>query len=328
MKKFSGAAKALGVAIALSLGVAGAAQAEDYPDKPIRVIVPYVPGGNLDITTRAIVTAMGRIMKASFVIENMGGAGGSIGAGYVARAKPDGYTLVSTTIVPLVVNPVMVPSTKVKLQDFEPVGMLAVAPSVLEVNARNKNGIKDFNSFVAYAKAHPNDVTVSHAGNGTTNHIAALMMERNVGIKMNLIPYKGSAPALSDLVAGQVDAMVDQLTSSQPQIDAHTVIPLAATSSRRAAGIPNTPTVAELTKTDFEMVTYSVLMAPKGMPLAMRQTLNDALAKAVADPDVKRALAAVGSEVVPSTVDQTVKIVASEEAKLQPLISSGVLRPE
>jgi tripartite-type tricarboxylate transporter receptor subunit TctC len=327
MKKFAGAVKALGIAVALSV-CAGNAAAADYPDGPIRVIVPYVPGGNLDITTRAITTAMARYMKASLVVENMGGAGGSIGAGYVARAKPDGYTLVSTTIVPLVVNPVMVPSTKVHLGDFDPVGMLAVAPSVLEVNAKNKYGIKDFDTFLSYAKAHPNDIAVSHAGNGTTNQIAALMMERDFGIQLNLIPYKGSAPALSDLVGGQVDAMVDQLTSSQPQIDAHTVIPLAATSAQRAAGVPNVPTVAELTKTNFEMVTYSALMAPKGTPLEIRQKLNAALAQAVADPDVKKALLAVGSQVVTSSVDQTAQIFSSEQAKLQPLISSGMLKPE
>ncbi|OZI38418.1 hypothetical protein CAL29_08925 [Bordetella genomosp. 10] len=327
MKKFSIGVKALGLAVALSF-CSTAALAADYPDKPIRVIVPYVPGGNLDITTRAITTAMARIMKASLVVENMGGAGGSIGAGYAARSNPDGYTVLSTTVVPLVVNPVMVPSTKVKLSDLEPVGMLAVAPSVLEVNAHNKKGIKDFSSFLAYAKAHPNDISVSHAGNGTTNQIAALMMERDFGIKLNLIPYKGSAPALSDLVGGQVDAMVDQLTSSQPQIDAHTVLPLAVTSIKRAPGVPDTPTVAELTKTHFEMVTYSALMVPKGTPLAIRQALNDALTKAVADPDVKRALQAVGSEVVPSTLDQASKIIAAEEAKLQPLISSGMLKPE
>lgn len=328
MKKSAGAVTALGIVVALSF-CSGTAVAEDaYPNKAIRLIVPYPPGGNLDITTRAITTAMARTMHASIVVENMGGAGGSIGAGYVARAKPDGYTVLSTTIVPLVVNPTLVPGTKVKLSDFDPVGMLAVAPSVLEVNAKNKYGIKDFQGFVDYAKAHPGAIAVSHAGNGTTNHIAALLLERDYGIQMNLIPYKGSAPALSDLLGGQVDAMVDQLTSSQPQIDSGALIALAATSAKRAPGVPNVPTVAELSKSNFEMVTYSALMTPKGTPLAVRQVLNDALAKAVADPAVMKTLQSVGSDVVPSTVDQSAKIFATEEAKLQPLITSGTLKPQ
>lgn len=328
MKKFKSAIKALGIVAAFGFCTSAALAADAYPDKPIRLVVPYPPGGNLDITTRAITTAMARIMKQSIVVENLGGAGGSIGAGNVARSAPDGYTVLSTTIVPLVVNPTLVPGTKVKLSDFDPIGMLAVVPSVLEVNVKNSKGIKDFKGFVDYAKAHPGDIAVSHAGNGTTNHIAALLLERDFGITLNPIPYKGSAPALSDLLGGQVDAMVDQLTSSQPQIQSGALIALAATSAQRVPSLPNVPTVAELGSADFEMVTYSALMTPKGTPLALRQVLNDALAKAVADPEVQRQLQLVGSQVVPSTIDQSARIFATEEAKLQPLITSGTLKPQ
>jgi tripartite-type tricarboxylate transporter receptor subunit TctC len=329
MKQFKGAVKALGIVVALNLGMhATTARAEGYPDKPIRLVVPYPPGGNLDITTRAIVAAMGRHLKQSIVVENLGGAGGSIGAGNVARSAPDGYTVLSTTIVPLVVNPTLVPGTKVKLGDFDAVGMLAVVPSVLEVNSKSKQGIKDFKGFIEYAKAHPGDVAVSHSGNGTTNHIAALLLERDFGIQINAIPYKGSAPALSDLLGNQVDAMVDQLTSSQPQITSGNLTALAVTSAKRVPQLPNVPTVAEMGKPDFEMVTYSALMTPKGTPLAVRQVLNDALAKAVADPEVQRQLTAVGAEVVPSTIDQATQLFAREEAKLQPLLTSGVLKPQ
>jgi tripartite-type tricarboxylate transporter receptor subunit TctC len=328
MKQFKGALKALGMVVALGLGAHTAYAADNYPSKPIRLVVPYVPGGNLDITTRAITAAMGRYLKQSIVVENLGGAGGSIGAGNVARAAPDGYTVLSTTIVPLVVNPTLVPGTRVKLGDFDPVGMLGVVPSVLEVNAKNKHGIKDFKGFLDYAKAHPGDISVSHAGNGTTNHIAALLIEEAFGIQLNPIPYKGSAPALADLLGGQVDAMVDQLTSSQPQIENGSLIALVSTSAKRVPQLPNLPTVAEMGKPDFEMVTYSALMTPKGTPLAVRQVLNDALEKAVNDPEVQRQLQNVGAQVVPSTVDQAAQIFAKEEAKLQPLLTSGVLKPQ
>jgi tripartite-type tricarboxylate transporter receptor subunit TctC len=329
MMKFKGAVKALGIAVALGLGAqAGVAAADTYPDKPIRLVVPYPPGGNLDITTRAITTAMARHLKQSIVVENLGGAGGSIGAGNVARAAPDGYTVLSTTIVPLVVNPTLVPGTKVRLGDFDPVGMLAVVPSVLEVNAKSKQGITDFKGFIAYAKAHPGELAVAHSGTGTTNHIAELLLEQDFGIQINPIPYKGSAPALADLLGNQVDGMVDQLTSSQPQIQNGSLTALAVTSAKRVPQLPNVPTVAELGKPDFEMVTYSALMTPKGTPVAVRQVLNEALAKAVADPEVQRQLQNIGSEVVPSTIEQATQIFAKEEAKLQPLLTSGVLKPD
>jgi tripartite-type tricarboxylate transporter receptor subunit TctC len=328
MKIFPNAFKALAIVSALAAYSCTANASDPYPNAPIRLVVPYPPGGNLDITTRAIGTAMGRILKQSIVIENMGGAGGSIGAAYVARAKPDGYTMLSTTLVTLIVDPTLIPGTKVSVGDFDPVGMLAVVPSVLEVKAKNKLGITDFNGFLAYARAHPGAVSVAHSGAGTTNHIAELLLQRDFGIKVNLIPYKGSAPALSDLLGGQTDAQVDQLTSSKPQIQAGSLIALASTSAKRTADLPDVPTIAELSKTDFEMVTYSLLMMPKGTPLAVRQTLNDALAKAVADPDVVRQLRLVGADVVPSTIDSVATIVASEQKKLQPLIDSGALAPQ
>ncbi|WP_233238680.1 tripartite tricarboxylate transporter substrate binding protein [Bordetella sp. LUAb4] len=327
-RTLAGLALAIGPILGLTAYTTVAHAADTYPDKPIRLVVPYPPGGNLDITTRAISTAMARILKQSIVVENLGGAGGTIGASNVARSAPDGYTLLSTTIVPLVVNPTLVPGTKVRLGDFEPAGMLAVVPSVLEVPARGKKNIKDFAGFITYAKAHPGELSVSHSGNGTTNHIAALLMQRDFGIQVTLVPYKGSGPALTDLLGGQVDAMVDQLTSSLPQIQSGSLNALAVTSAQRVPDLKQVPTVAEMGKQGFEMVTYSAIVAPKGTPLAIRQKLNDALAQAVADPSVQQQLALAGSQVVKSTIDQSVKIIAAEEAKLQPLITSGALKPE
>ena len=306
-----------------------AVQAKDvYPAGPIRLIIPYSPGGNVDITARAIGTAMGNVLKQSVVMSNMDGAGSTIGAAYVARAKPDGYTILITTVVALVTDPTVIPGTKIRAADFDPIGLMAVVPSVLEVKNGNQKGIKDFAGFIAYAKAHPGAVSVSNSGLGTTNHIAELLLEKDFGIKLNLIPYRGSGPALTDLMGGQTDAEVDQLTSSQPLIAAGNLLPIASTAAKRTAGLPNVPTVSELGKKDFEMVTTSILMAPKGTPLAVRQTLNDALRKALADPKVVSALRNTGADVAPSTIADVTKALATEQARLQPLIDSGAIAPQ
>ena len=322
MKALTKAARTIGFASLCTLAIAAQAA---YPDAPIRLIIPYAPGGNVDITARAVGTAMARVLKQSIVMENMAGAGSTVGAGYVARAKPDGYTMLCTTIVALITDPTLIPGSKVKLDDFSPVGMMAVVPSVLEVKAGNKYGIKDFDGFIKYAKARPGDIALANSGLGTTNHIAELLLERDFGIKTNIIPYKGSTPALTDLLGGQTDAIVDQLTSSQPMIRAGRLLPLASTAARRTKDLPDVPTIAELSKKDFEMVTSTVLMMPKDTPLAMRQTLNDALNKALADPAVMRALNQVGADVAPGDIDSFSKVLAAETAKLQPLIDAGAI---
>ncbi|MEI2418433.1 tripartite tricarboxylate transporter substrate binding protein [Orrella sp. JC864] len=329
MKFHYRAALALGFVLSAqtALLAAPAAAQQNYPERPVRVVVPYPPGGNLDITTRTITAAMARHLKQSMVVENLGGAGGSIGAGTVARSAPDGYTVLSTTIVPLVVNPVLMPGTQVKLDDFEPVGMLAVVPSVLEVNAKNSQGIADFKGFIENARKDPGAVALSHSGNGTTNHIAALLIERDFDVSFNAIPYRGSAPALADLLGNQVDAMIDQLNSSLPQIKSGGLKALAVTSAERVPALPDVPTVAELGKPGFEMVTYSALMTPKGTPLAVRQALNEALAKAVADPEVRRQLESTGAQVVPATIEQAGQLFEREQAKLRPLLDAGVFDP-
>jgi tripartite-type tricarboxylate transporter receptor subunit TctC len=295
-----------------------------YPDKPIKLVVPFPPGGNVDVTTRAIATAMGRELKQSIVIENMGGAAGAIGNANVARSKPDGYTLASTTITTLVVNPLLMPGTKTHISDFEAAGIMASVPCVLEVPAGNKLGVKTFQEFIDYARAHPGAVTLAHGGNGTMNHITTILLRRDFGIQVNIIPYNGSAPALSDMLGGHVDAMVDQLTSSQSQLKGGTVTALATTATQRVADLPNVPTFTELGKPDFQLVTYSVLMAPKGTPKTVLDTLNGALLGALADPAVQNALRNTGASALPVNVAQTAELIHAEQGKLEPLVRSAV----
>lgn len=327
MNRFYKAAHALAISATLTLAAGAARAANDYPSAPIRLIIPYAPGGNVDITARAVGTAMGRILKQSVIMENMAGAGSTIGAAYVARAKPDGYTMLCTTLVALITDPTVIPGSKVRVKDFSPVGMMAVVPSVLEVRAGNKYGIKDFNGYIKYAKAHPGRIALGVSGLGTTNHIAELLLEHDFGFKTNIVPYKGSTPVLTDLLGGQIDATVDQLTSSQPLIQAGKLVALASTAAKRTPNMPNVPTIAELSNTHFEMVTSTVLMTPKGTPLKIRQKLNDALVKALAEPDVVHALGRLGADVAPSSLDGFTRTLAAEQAKLQPLIDSGAIAP-
>lgn len=315
-------------AVAVALAAGWQAHAAGYPERPVRVVVPYPPGGNVDITTRTVVAAMSKVMgDHPLVVENIGGAAGSIGSANVARAQPDGYTVLASTIIPLVVNPVLMPGTPVKLEDFSPIGMMAVVPSVLEANASDER-YRDFRGFVQYAKAHAGRVSIGHSGNGTTNHLAILQLMRELDIQLTPVPYKGSAPALTNLLGGELDAMVDQLTSSQPHIDSGKFKPLAVTAAERVPGLPDVPTVAELIGKDFQVVTYTGLLGPRDMPIELRRTLNDALRKALADPAVKEQLGRLGAQPVVTDIDQTSALLERERRNLQAVIDSGMLKPE
>jgi len=304
------------------------AHAAGYPERPVRVVVPYPPGGNVDITARTILAAMSKAMgDRPLVVENLAGAAGSIGSANVARAAPDGYTVLASTIIPLVVNPVLMPSTPITMDDFSPIGMMAVVPSVLEINAGDER-YRDFQGFVQYARDHAGQVSVGHAGNGTTNHLAILQLTREFGLDLSPIPYKGSAPALTNLLGGQIDAMVDQLTSSQPHIDAGKLRPLAVTSAQRVPALPDVPTVAELTGKDFHVVTYTGLLGPRDMPLELRRTLNEALRQALADPAVQQQLGRLGAQPVPTDIEETTALLQRERRNLQAVIDSGMLKPE
>jgi tripartite-type tricarboxylate transporter receptor subunit TctC len=314
--------KSLGV-LALCLA-ADAALAQAFPSKPVRIVVPFAPGGNLDVTARLLGESMAKQMGQPFVVENRAGAGGALGSEAVAKSAPDGYTLVAGTTATTIVSPLLIANSPYQLQSFAPIGMMAVTPLVLEVPAASPH--RDFKSYLAYVKANPGRVTIGHSGNGTTNHIAILQLQEALKVSWNIVPYKGSGPALIDLMGGQIDSMVDQTSSSLPQIQAGKLKALAVGTRARIADLPQVPTLAEEGVKNFEAVTPSGLFAPANTPPEVVKALNAALNKALADPVIRKRLAELGSEVRPLSAAEFDAFLRDEETKLKALVKSGVLK--
>ena len=319
--------RVVGAVVLMAGSLAGFSAQAAYPDRPIRMVVPFPPGGNVDVTTRTITAALSRELKQSVVIDNMGGAAGSIGAANGARAKPDGYTLTATTLLTMTANPVMIPGIQVRMSDFQPIGVLGAAPCLVEVSAHNPHGVKDLATFLAYARAHSGGMSIGHGGNGSMNQLTAVLVEKEFALKLNAIPYKGSAPVLTDLLGNQLDSAVDQVTSSLPQIHAGALIPIAVTADKRLPNLPQVPTFKELGNPNLELATYTLLLAPKGTPQPVMDTLNRALAKALADPAVQNQLLNVGVTVQQADLTQAAAIVAREQAKLAPFMKPEILMP-
>ena len=301
------------------------AGAEQYPSKPVHVIVPFAPGGNLDVTARLFADAMSKELGQSFVVENKPGAGGVVGQEIVARAAPDGYTLVIATSGTTTVSPLMVGGKPpYQLSDFACIGLLAVTPLVLEVPAASP--YPDVASFVADVRANPGKVTIGHSGNGTTNHIAILLLQDALKLEFNVVPYKGSAPMLVDLVGGQIQSAIDQTSSSLAQIQGGKLRALAVATKQRVADLPIVPTLDESGAPGFEAVTPSGLLAPAGTPSDVVKTLNNAINHALADPAVRKKLHDLASEVRPMSPEEYTQFMQKEDARLKALAARGVLK--
>ncbi|HUL56748.1 MAG TPA: tripartite tricarboxylate transporter substrate binding protein [Usitatibacter sp.] len=313
----------LGIAASL---LACGAFAQAYPSKPVHVVVGFAPGGNLDLTARLFGEALSKELGQPFVIENRAGAGGSIGQEYVAKAAPDGYTLVVGTSGTTIVSPLLIAGGKppYALKDFAPIGMLAVAPLVLEVPASSP--YKDAASFLANVRANPGKVSIGHSGNGTTNHIAILLLQDAMKLDFNVVAYKGSGPMLVDLVGGQIDSGLDQTSSSLPQVRAGKLRALAVCTRKRLAELPDVPTLDESGASGYEAVTPSGLFAPAGTPPEVVNALNVAIGHALAQPAIQKRIAEMGSEIRPMSPGEFTKFMQDEETRLKALAARGVLK--
>ena len=280
----------------LAIGLlASAAHAQSYPDKPIRMVIPFPPGGGTDILGRLVAHKLTEATKWTVVPDNRAGAGGTLGITEAAKGKPDGYDMVMGQKDNLVVGPWLyknLPWNPTK--DFVAVAHVAWSPVIIATSVNSK--YKTLADVVAAAKAAPDTLTYGSPGNGTTIHLAGDLFEKAAGIKLRHIPYKGSHPALMDALAGNVDLLVSSVPSAMAQVRAGKLRPLAVTSAKRSSSLPDVPTVAESGFKGFDVSTWYGLLMPAGTPKAQVDTMNAAVNKLLATAEVQKAIHDQGAE--------------------------------
>ncbi|MFY2852884.1 tripartite tricarboxylate transporter substrate binding protein BugE [Achromobacter xylosoxidans] len=294
MTVLSQAKAALATALA-GLCLSGAAQADDaYPNKPIRLIVPFAAGGTTDIVARVVAEGLGRELGQAVVVENRGGGGGSIGADALARSAPDGYTLGVATVSTMATNPATNPKTPYNpLKDFAPITNMVNVPNVLTVNPAVP--AKSVAEFVALLKANPGKYSYASSGAGGIGHLDGELFKSLTQTDMVHVPYRGSGPALNDVIAGQVNAQFDNLPSSMPHIQAGKLRALAIAAPKRLPALPDVPTFAEGGLPEMDNMAWYGLVAPAGTPQAVIDRIHDATVKALKDPKIAQRLADGGS---------------------------------
>jgi tripartite-type tricarboxylate transporter receptor subunit TctC len=323
MKRAIGIRPAFMIAMALA-GCVVPARAEDYPSRHITVVVPFPAGGPSDAVARIITNQMSRTLGQSMVIENVGGAGGTIGSARVAAAAPDGYTLLAAAMGSHVAAPVLMPNIRYDpLADFVPIGITANSPAV--IIARKDFPARDLKEFVAVLRRAGGDVKQAHGGVGASSHMACLLFTTEIGAKPTLVAYRGSGPALNDLVGGQVDFMCEQSVSVQESVLAGSVKAYAVSARERLATLPDVPTAREA-GINYEMSIWSGLFAPRGVPPAVIARLADALDKALDEPAVRETLASLGGS-IPARAERNPaafdRFVRSEVARWAPILGAA-----
>ena len=313
---------AIVVAIMLAAGVVPA-RAQDYPSRSITVIVPFPAGGASDVVARIVTNQMSKSLGQPFIIENVGGAGGTLGSARAAAAAPDGYTLLAAAMGSHVAAPVLTPNVRYDpVVDFVPVGITAHSPAV--VIARKDFPAKDLKEFVAVLRQQGGALKQAHGGIGASSHMACLLFTEEIGAKPTLVAYRGSGPALNDLVGGHVDFMCEQSVSVADQVLAGSVKAYAVSAPERLATLPNVPTAKEA-GVNYEMSVWSGLFAPKGVPPEVIAKLADALDKALDEPVVRETLAKLGGS-VPAKAERNPpafdRFVRSEIARWAPILAA------
>lgn len=313
------------------LFAAGAAPAQTaWPAKPVRMVVPFPPGGTTDILARAIAPELSRAFGQQFVVDNRAGAGGNVGADIVAKSPADGYTILMGTVGTHGINKALYKKLPYDPQkDFAPITLVAGVPNVMVMNAGRAKalGINTVPDFVKYARAHPGQLSMASSGNGTSIHLAGELFKSRTGVFMTHIPYRGSGPAMLDLVSGNTDVMFDNLPSSMPQIKAGKLKAFAVTSGQRSAAMPDLPTIEEAASLKgFEASSWFGLLAPVGTPADVVNRLQRETAKALASPAIKEKLLAQGAIPGGITPQEFAKFIDAEHVKWAAVVKASGAR--
>jgi tripartite-type tricarboxylate transporter receptor subunit TctC len=312
------AALVLACAIAPAL-LAWPAHADEYPTRVVRIVVPYPAGGTADVMPRIIADWLSRKWGQSVIIENRTGAGGNIGAEAAAKSDPDGYTLLASPPGPLVINQNLYQHLDFDPLQFEPIVVIGRVPNALVVNPDKIKGstVKD---FITYAEANPGKITVATQGNGTTSHLTSELFQMTAHVKLQNVPYRGSAPALNDLVAGNVDCMFDNLGVSMQFVKAGKLKLIAVASPQRTTSLADVPTIAE-TLPGFASVTWFALVGPPKTPAAIVDKINASVNEALHDPTVVQRLADLSAEPAGGTVSATASYFREEAERWKNVIT-------
>jgi tripartite-type tricarboxylate transporter receptor subunit TctC len=309
----------------LALAAVNGAQAQGYPTRSATVIVPFAAGGPADITGRIVADIYSRAFGQQFVVENVGGAGGSTGTARVARANPDGYTLGLGHVGTHAAAVALIPNLSYKPDvDFEPIGLVALQPVILTV--RKGFPANNLREFVAYAKAHDSKLNMGHAGVGSVSYTFCVMLNHQIGIKPTLVPFSGTAPVLNAMLGEQVDYVCDPILGPLPHIRAGTLKAMAIGTSKRHPALPDLPTSAEGGLPNFQAAPFYAMFAPKGTPQDVLDKLSAALNKGLDDETVRKRLIDLGAEIA-EPKDRGPKplaaLVKSEMARLTPILQSA-----
>ncbi len=283
-----------------ALAIAGAAQAQNYPSREIKMIVPFPAGGPSDIVARIAADGMSKVLGHNVLIENVAGAGGTVGATRASEAAPDGYTLFAASMGTIIAAPTFYPNLKYdSTKDFEPIGMSANAPAAVSI--KSDIPVKDLKEFVAWAKQKGSEVKQAHGGVGGTSHMACLLFNQVVGIKPTMVVYRGMGPGMNDLMGGHIDIACEQAVVMAAAIQGNKVKGIVVAGPQRLAAIPDVPTAREAGVADFQLNIWSGIYAPKGTPKEIVDKLADALDKTLDDPATAERLGKLGGTVPPKS---------------------------
>ena len=313
MRATSSIRRGLLALVALAIGCcATGAQAQAYPQKPVKLVVPFAAGGTTSILARLLAERLTQGMGQPFVVDNRPGAGGNVGMDAVAKAEPDGYTLLMGPIG-LAINPALYPKMAFDPQrDFAPIGLYAGVPNLLVVHPSvPANNVAE---LIAHARANPGKLAYASNGNGTSSHLAAEMLKAAAGLYILHIPYRGGAPAMQDLLAGQVQMLFDQMPAVLPQVQGGRVRALGVSSIKRSAAAPEVPAIAESLK-GFDMTVWFGILAPKGTPAQIVTRLNAEMLKVLNDPAFQAQLAKMGVTPMPSSPEEFARYISTETTR-------------